>query len=61
MLKHVTELQMKILVLKFIKNYSYIKIVENLDICRQAINRTIGVQYKNLIYTLENKFSIKTA
>jgi len=39
MLKHVTELQMKILVLKFIKNYSYIKIVENLDICRQAVNR----------------------
>ncbi|WP_454055078.1 hypothetical protein [Clostridium sp. Marseille-Q7071] len=61
MLKHVTELQVKILALKFIKNYRYIEIAEDLNICRQAINRTIGVQYKNLIYTLENKFSIKTA
>ncbi len=44
MLKHVTELQMKILVLKFIKNYSYTEIAEDLDICRQAINRIkIGI------------------
>lgn len=40
MLKHATEMQMKILVLKFIKNYSYIEIAKDLNICRQAINRT---------------------
>ncbi|WP_291565371.1 MULTISPECIES: hypothetical protein [unclassified Clostridium] len=50
MLKHVTEIQMKILVLKFIKNYSYIEIAEDLNICRQAINRTkIGLYFKKIL------------